>query len=150
LGYHPDIILARRRINDGMGAYVASQLIKAMVQKDIPVAGAKVLIMGLAFKENCPDLRNTRVVDILKELRGYRIQTEVYDPWASTEDAQREYGITPVQVLEDAQYDAIILAVAHQQFRDIGVAKIQALGKPAHVIYDLKYLFAAHETTLRL
>lgn len=150
LGYHPDIILAGRRINDGMGAYVASQLIKAMVQKDIPVAGAKVLIMGLAFKENCPDLRNTRVVDILKELRGYRIQTEVYDPWASTEDAQREYGITPVQVLEDGQYDAIILAVAHQQFRDIGVAKIQALGKPAHVIYDLKYLFAAHETTLRL
>jgi UDP-N-acetyl-D-galactosamine dehydrogenase len=150
LGYHPDIILAGRRINDGMGAYVASQLIKAMVQKDIPVAGAKVLIMGLAFKENCPDLRNTRVVDILKELRGYRIQTEVYDPWTSTEDAQREYSITPVQVLEDGQYDAIILAVAHQQFRDIGVAKIQALGKPAHVIYDLKYLFAAHETTLRL
>jgi UDP-N-acetyl-D-galactosamine dehydrogenase len=150
LGYHPDIILAGRRINDGMGAYVASQLIKAMVQKNISVSGSKVLIMGLAFKENCPDLRNTRVVDILKELRDYSIQTDVYDPWASTKDAQHEYGISLIRVLENGQYDAVILAVAHQQFREMGAENIRALGKPIHVLYDLKYMFAQSETTIRL
>lgn len=150
LGYHPDIILAGRRINEGMGAYVASQLIKALVNHAIPVAGAKVLIMGLAFKENCPDLRNTRVVDIIKELRSYQITADVYDPWVSPQAAEHEYGIQPVNQLEQGHYDAIMVAVAHQQFRDMGAHRIHDLGKPVHVLYDLKYLFPAHETTLRL
>ncbi|SKA84137.1 UDP-N-acetyl-D-galactosamine dehydrogenase [Thiothrix eikelboomii] len=150
LGYHPDIILAGRRINEGMGAYVASQLIKALVNHAIPVAGAKVLIMGLAFKENCPDLRNTRVVDIIKELRSYQIAADVYDPWVSPQEAEHEYGIQPISQLEQGHYDAIMVAVAHQQFRDLGVHRIHDLGKPVHVLYDLKYLFPAQETTLRL
>ena len=150
LGYHPDIILAGRRINEGMGAYVASQLIKALVNQAIPVAGAKVLIMGLAFKENCPDLRNTRVIDIVKELRTYQIEADIYDPWVSIAEAEHEYAITPVSALEQGHYDAIMIAVAHQQFRDMGAASIRALGKSNHVLYDLKYLFPQSETTLRL
>ncbi|WP_028490506.1 Vi polysaccharide biosynthesis UDP-N-acetylglucosamine C-6 dehydrogenase TviB [Thiothrix lacustris] len=150
LGYHPDIILAGRRINEGMGAYVASQLIKALVNQAIPVAGAKVLIMGLAFKENCPDLRNTRVIDIVKELRTYQIEADIYDPWVSVADAEHEYAITPVSTLAQGHYDAIMIAVAHQQFREMGAASIRALGKLNHVLYDLKYLFPQHETTLRL
>lgn len=150
LGYHPDIILAGRRINEGMGAYVASQLIKALVNQAIPVAGAKVLIMGLAFKENCPDLRNTRVVDIIRELRSYQIVADVYDPWVSPLEADHEYGIQPVSKLEQGHYDAIMIAVAHQQFRDMGAQRIHDLGKPTHVLYDLKYLFPQSETTLRL
>ncbi|WMP18888.1 Vi polysaccharide biosynthesis UDP-N-acetylglucosamine C-6 dehydrogenase TviB [Thiothrix lacustris] len=150
LGYHPDIILAGRRINEGMGAYVASQLIKALVNQAIPVAGAKVLIMGLAFKENCPDLRNTRVIDIVKELRTYQIEADIYDPWVSVAEAEHEYAITPVSTLAQGHYDAIMIAVAHQQFREMGAASIRALGKLNHVLYDLKYLFPQHETTLRL
>jgi UDP-N-acetyl-D-glucosamine/UDP-N-acetyl-D-galactosamine dehydrogenase len=150
LGYHPDIILAGRRINEGMGAYVASQLIKALVNHAIPVTNAKVLIMGLAFKENCPDLRNTRVVDIIKELRAYQIDADIYDPWVSQSEAEYEYGIQPVSQLEQGYYDAILVAVAHQQFRDMGAQRIRALGKTVHVLYDLKYLFPQNETTLRL
>lgn len=150
LGYHPDIILAGRRINEGMGAYVASQLIKALVNHNIPVAGANVLIMGLAFKENCPDLRNTRVIDIVKELRTYQIAADVYDPWVSSAESEQEYGITPVNTLKQGNYDAIMIAVAHQQFREMGAQRIHDLGKQTHVLYDLKYLFPQSETTLRL
>ncbi len=150
LGYQPEVILAGRRINDGMGAYVVSQLVKAMVKKRIQVEGAKVLVMGLAFKENCPDLRNTRVVDILDELNEYHIQADVYDPWVSAEEAQREYGVTPVPEPSGNHYDAIILAVAHQQFREVGALAMRNFGKLNHVFYDLKSVFPVEITDLRL
>ncbi|MFJ9989487.1 Vi polysaccharide biosynthesis UDP-N-acetylglucosamine C-6 dehydrogenase TviB [Pseudomonas putida] len=150
IGYHPEIILAGRRLNDSMGAYVVSQLVKSMVKRRIHVDGARVLIMGLTFKENCPDLRNTKVVDIVKELQDYNIQVDVHDPWVSVEEAQHEYGITPIQQPEAGAYDAVILAVAHQQFKDMGVERIRALGKSEHVLYDLKYLLPAAATDLRL
>lgn len=150
IGYHPEIILAGRRINDGMGEYVVSQLVKAMVKASISVAGARVLVMGLTFKENCPDLRNTRVVDIVDELEDYGIEPIVYDPWVSVLEAQHEYGITPVSEPEAGAYDAIILAVGHGQFRELGATGIRALGKDKHVLYDLKYLVNADESDLRL
>ena len=150
IGYHPEIILAGRRLNDGMGAYVVAQLVKAMAKRRVHVDGARILVMGLAFKENCPDLRNTRVVDIVTELQDYNCQVDVYDPWAAPEDAEREYGITPVAQPETGNYDGIVLAVAHHQFKAMGAAAIRALGKPGHVLYDLKYLLPAEESDLRL
>jgi len=150
IGYHPQIILAGRRLNDSMGAYVVTQLVKAMTKRRQQVDGARVLIMGLTFKENCPDLRNTRVVDIVKELADYQVQTDVYDPWVSPADAEHAYGITPVPQPEPGAYDAIIIAVAHHQFKSMGGAAIRALGKPEHVLYDLKYLLTAAESDLRL
>lgn len=150
LGYQPEVILAGRRINDGMGAYVVSQLIKAMVKRRIQADGANVLIMGLAFKENCPDLRNTRVVDILKELCEYDISADVYDPWVAEDDAKHEYNISPIHELVENRYDAIIVAVSHQQFIEMGVEKIRLLGKRIHILYDLKSLFPAEQTDLRL
>ncbi len=150
IGYHPQIILAGRRLNDSMGAYVVTQLVKAMTKRRLPVQGARILIMGLTFKENCPDLRNTRVVDIVKELAEYDVQADVFDPWANTAEAQHEYGITPVQQPEPGAYDAIIIAVAHRQFKAMGAAAIRALGKPEHVLYDLKYLLPAADSDLRL
>lgn len=150
IGYHPEIILAGRRINDSMGQYVVSQLVKAMMKKRIQVQGARVLVMGLAFKENCPDLRNTRIVDIVTELKDYGVQADVFDPWIAVEEAQREYAITPISQPEAATYDAIILAVGHQQFKEMGAAEIRALGKSEHILYDLKYLLPAEESDLRL
>ena len=150
IGYHPEIILAGRRLNDSMGTYVAAQLVKAMTKKRIQVEGAKVLVMGLAFKENCPALRNSRVVDVLAELKDYNCEVDVYDPWVTTEQAQHEYGITPVIKPNVASYDAIILAVAHRQFKEMGGAAIRALGKPNAVLYDLKYVLTANESDLRL
>jgi UDP-N-acetyl-D-galactosamine dehydrogenase len=150
IGYHPEIILAGRRLNDGMGAYVVTQLVKRMTQQRMHVRGARVLVMGLAFKENCPDLRNTRVVDILKEFQEYDVQAEVYDPWVDPAEAQHEYGIDPVQAPAAGTYDAIILAVAHREFSAMGVKAVRALGKEQHLLYDLKYLFPANESDLRL
>ncbi len=150
IGYHPEIILAGRRLNDSMGAYVVTQLVKAMTRKRLQVDGARVLIMGLTFKENCPDLRNTRVVDIIEELKDYKVQTDVFDPWADPAQAQHEYGITLVQNPESGAYDAIVLAVAHHQFKTMGVQSIRALGKPEHVLYDLKYLLPVDGSDLRL
>lgn len=150
IGYHPEIILAGRRLNDSMGTYVVAQLVKAMTKKRIQVEGAKVLVMGLTFKENCPDLRNTRVVDIVAELKDYNCDVHVYDPWASVEEAQHEYGITPIAKANTGGYDAIILAVAHHQFKDMGATAIRALGKPTAVLYDLKYVLSAQESDLRL
>ncbi len=150
IGYHPQIILAGRRLNDSMGAYVVTQLVKTMTQRRIHVQGARVLVMGLAFKENCPDLRNTRIVDIVTELAEYDVQADVYDPWVSTEEAQHEYGITPVGQLEPAAYDAIIIAVAHDQFKSMGAPALRALGKPQHVLYDLKYVLPAADSDMRL
>ena len=150
IGYHPEIILAGRRLNDSMGAYVVTQLFKAMTRRRLQVDGARILIMGLTFKENCPDLRNTRVVDIVKELADYNVQAEVFDPWASAPEAQHEYGITLVQQPAVGVYDAIVIAVAHHQFKAMGLAAIRALGKPEHVLYDLKYLLPASDSDLRL
>jgi UDP-N-acetyl-D-galactosamine dehydrogenase len=150
IGYHPEIILAGRRLNDSMGAYVVTQLVKAMTQRRIQVQGARVLVMGLAFKENCPDLRNTRIVDIVHELAEYDVQADVYDPWVSGDEAQHEYGITPVTALAPASYDAIIIAVAHDQFKAMGAATLRALGKPEHVLFDLKYVLPADASDLRL
>jgi UDP-N-acetyl-D-galactosamine dehydrogenase len=150
IGYHPEIILAGRRLNDGMGAYVVSQLVKAMLKRRIHVDGARVLVMGLTFKENCPDLRNTKVVDIVRELTDYNIEVDVYDPWVSVEEAQQEYGITPIAEPAVNTYDGIVLAVAHEEFRALGAENIHRHGKAEHVLYDLKYLLSAAESDLRL
>ena len=150
IGYHPQIILAGRRLNDSMGAYVVSQLVKAMTKRRLQVEGARILVMGLAFKENCPDLRNTRVVDIVKELQDYNCKVDVYDPWISTEEAFHEYGISLVTKPGLGTYVAIIVAVAHNQFREMGSEAIRSLGVPGHVLYDLKYLFPVQESDLRL
>lgn len=150
LGYHPEVILAGRRINDGMGAYVAEQVIKLMTRKRIHVVDANILVMGLTFKENCPDLRNTRVVDILREFKAYNANVDVYDPWVNAEEARHEYGITPVAQLQEGKYDAIILAVSHQQFIDMGLEKIRSIGKPNSVLYDVKYLFRPDQVDGRL
>ena len=150
IGYHPEVILAGRRINDSMGRYVVSELVKAMVKRRVHVAGAKVLIMGLTFKENCPDIRNTKVVDILAELKEYGVTADVFDPWVDAAEAQHEYGITPVQQPEQGSYDAVILAVGHKQFRDLGAQGIRAFSKPGGVLYDLKYVLSAADSDLRL
>lgn len=150
VGYHPEIILAGRRLNDGMGAYVASQLVKEMLKKRIHVDGARVLILGLTFKENCPDLRNTKVVNIIAELQDYGVEVDCYDPWINAEEAKREYGIIPVTELSTGVYDGIVLAVAHKEFAVMGAEKIRALGKQAHVLYDLKYVLPSFEADLRL
>ena len=150
VGYHPEIILAGRRLNDGMGAYVVSQLVKSMLKKRIQVDGARVLVLGLTFKEDCPDLRNTKVVDIIGELSDYGINVDCYDPWINVADAEHEYNITPVSAPDQGAYDAVIIAVAHKQFREMGAEGIRALGKPEHVLYDLKYILPADAADLRL
>lgn len=150
IGYHPEIILAGRRLNDGMGAYVVSQVVKSMLKRRIHVEGARVLVMGLTFKENCPDLRNTRVVDIVQELQEFNVLADVYDPWIDIKEAEHEYGITPITSLENGVYDAIIIAVAHDQFKSMGVKAIKDLGKADHVLYDLKYVVSREDSDLRL
>ncbi|MEX1056795.1 MAG: nucleotide sugar dehydrogenase, partial [Natronospirillum sp.] len=150
VGYHPEMILAGRRINDNMGTYVAGQLIKAMIKQHIAIAGCSILIMGLSFKENCPDLRNTRVVDIIRELESCGVLVEVYDPWVNSDNAATEYGITMVQQPKRGAYNAVVIAVGHQQFKDLGIEGIRALGQPTHVLYDLKYLFPTEQTDVRL
>jgi nucleotide sugar dehydrogenase len=150
IGYHPEIILAGRRLNDSMGAYVVTQLVKGMIKKKIQVEGAKVLVLGLSFKENCPDIRNTKIIDIVKELQEYHVDVDVYDPWIDSEETQHEYGITPVNQPTAGQYDAVILAVAHNEFKEMGIEAIRSLGKTSHVLYDLKYVLAQSESDIRL
>ncbi|WP_086077435.1 Vi polysaccharide biosynthesis UDP-N-acetylglucosamine C-6 dehydrogenase TviB [Bordetella genomosp. 13] len=150
IGYHPEIILAGRRLNDSMGSYVVSQLVKCMTKKRIHVQGARVLVMGLTFKENCPDLRNTRVVDIVRELADYDVAVDVYDPWVDPDEAEHEYGFKPVAQPREGAYDAIILAVSHRQFVEMGAQAIRSFGKSSHVLYDLKYVLAPNEADLRL
>lgn len=150
IGYNPEIILAGRRLNDSMGEYVVTQLVKNMIKKRIQVEGAKVLILGLSFKENCPDVRNTKVIDIVHELQEYNIEVDVYDPWVDAVEAQKEYGVKPVNEPTANSYDSIILAVAHSEFVDMGVAHIRSLGKHNHVLYDLKYVFDKDATDIRL
>jgi UDP-N-acetyl-D-galactosamine dehydrogenase len=137
LGYNPEIILAGRRMNDGMGAYVASQTIKLMLKKGIQVLGSNIIIMGFTFKENCPDVRNTRVVDIYHALQEYNVSITVYDPWANPDNVKREYGIEIVNTLPSDKFDTAIVAVAHRQFRKKEV-DFSAILRPNHVIYDVK------------
>ncbi|AUL69746.1 Vi polysaccharide biosynthesis UDP-N-acetylglucosamine C-6 dehydrogenase TviB [Escherichia coli] len=143
IGYNPEVILSGRRINDAMGEYVASQLVKKMIKKKIKIDCADVLIMGLAFKENCPDLRNTKVIDIIKSLRDYNINAEVYDPWVSPDEAAQEYGININNKVPPKKYDAILFAVAHNEFKDMTKEEILSLTKNNYVIYDLKYIIAS-------
>jgi UDP-N-acetyl-D-galactosamine dehydrogenase len=150
MGYHPQVILAGRRINDGMGAYVASQLVKAMLKRRVHVDGARVLILGLTFKENCPDLRNTRVVDVVAELRDYGVDVDVHDPWVDKADVQQEYGLVLVSTPEPEAYDGVILAVAHDCYREAGAAALRGYGRLGHVFCDLKSVFARDESDLRL
>ena len=150
VGYHPQVILAGRRINDNMGSYAVSQLVKQMIRRKIEVDGAKVLVMGLTFKENCPDLRNTRVVDIINELKEYNVAVDVYDPWVDAEAAHEEYAIDMLPAPVEGSYDAIVVAVAHDQFRQAGAATLRKLGKDEHVLFDLKYVFTKDESDFRL
>ncbi len=149
-GYLPQVILAGRRINDGMGAHVALQLVKAMIRRRMHVAGARVLIMGLSFKENCPDIRNSRVIDIIRELGDLDAQVDVFDPWVNHEDATIEYGLRLTARPLPGAYDAIVIAVAHDRFRELGAARIHAFGKPEHVVFDIKGLLARGDADLRL
>ena len=150
IGYHPDVILAGRRINDGMGSYIADRVIKHMTRKHIHVVGSRILIMGLSFKENCPDLRNTRVVDVIKSLDDYNAKVDVFDPWVAKDEAQEEYGLALIDEPDPAAYDAVILAVAHDSFKELGVEKIRAFGKDACVIFDVKYCLPISEDIHRL
>ncbi len=150
IGYHPEVILSGRRINDSMGEYVVLQMIKLMLKKRIHVRDANILVMGLTFKENCPDLRNTRVVDIVQELKSYGVNVDVYDPWVDPEEAVAEYNIRPIDKPQAGTYDGIILAVAHRQFKAMSIDDIRALTRTESVIYDLKYLFPADQTDARL
>lgn len=150
VGYHPEMILAGRRLNDGMGQYVVSQMVKQMVKKRIQVESAKVLVMGLTFKENCPDLRNTKVVDIVEELKEYNINADIVDPWCSNEEAKHEYGLELTGTPEEGTYDAIILAVSHDEFKQMGTENIRKLGKDKHVLYDLKYVLPKTDVDMRL
>lgn len=150
IGYHPEIILAGRRLNDSMGEYVVSQLVKAMTKRRIHVDQSRVLVLGFTFKENCPDLRNTKVVDIVRELEQYNVSVDVYDPWIDSEEADHEYAIKPVETPTLGGYDAVIIAVAHNQFVELGVEGIRAFGKSNHVLYDLKYVLGAEQSDIRL
>jgi UDP-N-acetyl-D-glucosamine/UDP-N-acetyl-D-galactosamine dehydrogenase len=150
IGYHPEIILAGRRLNDSMGVYIAAQFVKAMLKKGIHVDGSRILVMGLTFKENCPDIRNTRVIDIIHEMMSYNVVVDVYDPWANAGDVEREHGLVMTHQPQENTYDGVLIAVAHHQFKEMGEAQIRSLGKSTHVLYDLKYLLPQHASDLRL
>ena len=150
VGYYPEIILTGRKLNDSMGKYVANEIINLMTKKRIQVVDSNILVMGLTFKEDCPDIRNTRVVDVVQELSGFHCNIDVYDPWIDKEESIREYGITPVEQPEPGKYDAVIIAVAHHQFKAMGITAIRALGKKNHVLYDIKYIFPAEKVDGRL
>ncbi|MEI2790780.1 MAG: Vi polysaccharide biosynthesis UDP-N-acetylglucosamine C-6 dehydrogenase TviB [Steroidobacteraceae bacterium] len=150
IGYHPEMILAGRRINDNMGIYVAQQVAQLMIQRQIMVKGSRVLVMGLTFKEDCPDVRNTKIVDVVQELKKYGCNVDVFDPWADADEAEREYKLRPVRKIKSGTYDAVIMGVAHQEFRDMGIKKVRALGKKKHVLYDIKYVFRSDDVDGRL
>jgi UDP-N-acetyl-D-galactosamine dehydrogenase len=150
VGYHPEMILAGRRLNDNMGSYVAQQVAQLMIRRRIQVRDSRILIMGLTFKENCPDVRNTKVVDVVRELRTFGARVDVYDPWADPVAAEHEYGLKLARKLRRATYDAIVLAVAHNQFRQMGIERVRALARRTHVLYDIKHVFRASEVDGRL
>jgi len=150
VGYHPEIILAGRRLNDNMAAYVTSEILKLMANKRLRIKDSRVLVMGLAFKENCPDLRNSKVIDVIRELRDYNAQVDVYDPWIDRKEAQHEYGVKPLAALGKARYDAVIMAVGHKEFKEMGVKAVRKLLKPSGVLYDIKHIFRRDEVDGRL
>jgi UDP-N-acetyl-D-galactosamine dehydrogenase len=150
LGYNPEIILAGRRMNDAMASFVSSQLIKLLARKGIKINQSKILILGLSFKEDCPDIRNTKVVDIISELKEYNCNVSVYDPWVDKFSAKKEYDIDLLDKPEIDKYDAIVITVAHKQFKKLGIKKIKSFGKSKHIIYDLKYLFSQAQVEKRL
>jgi UDP-N-acetyl-D-galactosamine dehydrogenase len=150
VGHHPDVILAGRRTNDGMGLYIASEVIRLMVRKGINPVQARILILGLAFKENCPDLRNTRVVDIVHALHAYNAAVDIHDPWVSAAEAEHEYAITPVAEPASGGYDAVIVAVGHRQFVAMGAEGVRRFGKPSSIVYDVKYVLPREAVDGRL
>jgi UDP-N-acetyl-D-glucosamine/UDP-N-acetyl-D-galactosamine dehydrogenase len=151
IGYHAEVILAGRRINDGMGPHVAGEVIKLMARKGISTPKSKILVLGFTFKEACPDVRNTKIIDIVRELQSYNIQVDIYDPWISVDEAEHEYGVRPMEAMPaDGAYDAVVLAVAHPQFKEWGARRIHAFGKPNHVLYDVKALLPKADADGRL
>jgi UDP-N-acetyl-D-galactosamine dehydrogenase len=150
VGYRPEMILAGRRINNGMASYVVSQLIKKMTNRKIEVSGSKALIMGLTFKENCPDIRNTKVIDIVNELNEYEVNVDIMDPWCNPNEASEAYGLMLTKTMEEGTYDSILVAVAHDEFKDMGIEAIRKLGRSNHVLYDLKCVLAKDDVDLRL
>ena len=151
VGYHPEIILAGRRLNDSMGAYVAAEFVKDLARRGLPIRNARVLVLGLTFKENTPDLRNSRVIDVIRELEDYGIVVDVHDPWVDPAEATREYGIRPLPRPEEGVYDGVLLAVAHRQFHELGAEGIRRFGVPGrHTLYDLKHVLGADDADLRL
>ncbi|HQR72861.1 MAG TPA: Vi polysaccharide biosynthesis UDP-N-acetylglucosamine C-6 dehydrogenase TviB [Burkholderiaceae bacterium] len=150
IGYHPEMILAGRRINDNMGIYVAQQVAQLMIGRRIQVKDSRILVMGLTFKENCPDVRNSKVADVVRELGKYGAKVDVHDPWADAGEARHEYGIQLARRLKAGTYDAIVMAVAHDEFRKLGIARIREYGRKEHVLYDIKYVFRADEVDGRL
>ncbi len=150
VGHHPEIILAGRRLNDNMGSYVAGQVTKLMIKKRIHVVDANILIMGLTFKENCPDIRNSKVVDLVSELKGYNCQVDVYDPWVDIKRAEAEYNLSLIKKPELGKYDAIVLAVAHKEFRELTAEEVRSYGKDVSIIFDIKFLFEESEVDGRL
>jgi len=149
VGYHPEVILAGRRVNDGMGGYIASQTVRLMIKRGLPVQGARILLLGLAFKENCPDIRNTRVVDVINELAEYGALVDVHDPWVDAGEAQHEYGID-VLAEPGADYDAVLLAVSHREFIEQGAAALRAFGKEGAILVDVKGVLPLEDADLRL
>jgi UDP-N-acetyl-D-galactosamine dehydrogenase len=150
IGYHPEMILAGRRLNDNMAIYVAGEITKLMNRKRIHVNGARVLVLGITFKENCPDIRNSKVVDVVRELQKFGAAVDVYDPWAGVAECQHEYGLKPVRRLVPKSYDVAVVAVAHGEFRELGAAGVHRLCKKNHVVYDIKHVFAAADVDGRL
>ncbi|MBX5460609.1 MAG: Vi polysaccharide biosynthesis UDP-N-acetylglucosamine C-6 dehydrogenase TviB [Steroidobacteraceae bacterium] len=150
IGYHPEMILAGRRLNDNMAIYVAQEIVKLMNQRRIHVNGSQVLVLGATFKENCPDIRNSKVFDVVKELQKFGAKVDVYDPWADSAECKHEYGVRLVKSLEPRRYDAIVVAVAHREFKEMGVKGVRKLGRKNHVLYDIKHVFKASEVDGRL
>jgi UDP-N-acetyl-D-galactosamine dehydrogenase len=150
IGYHPEMILAGRRLNDNMALYVAGEIIKLMTAKRIHVKGARTLVLGITFKENCPDIRNSKVIDVVRELEKYGAEVDIYDPWADAQECHHEYGVRPIRKLNSTGYDAAIVAVAHRQFREMGAAGVRRLCRKNHVLYDIKHVFRAAEVDGRL
>ena len=150
IGYNPEMILSGRRINDGMGPYVAETVVKLMTQNKIHTVDSKILLLGFTFKENCPDVRNTRVIDIVHEFENYHANVDVYDPWVDPEEAHEEYGVAPISDLAEGSYDAIIVAVSHKEFVEMGVENIRKLGKQKHILFDVKHVFSKQDVDARL
>jgi UDP-N-acetyl-D-glucosamine/UDP-N-acetyl-D-galactosamine dehydrogenase len=150
IGYHPEMILAGRRLNDNMAIYVANQIVELLTRKRIHIKGCRALVLGLTFKENCPDIRNSKVVDLIRELQKYGANVDVYDPWADRRESAREYQLRPVRSLVRNRYDVAILAVAHRQFRELGAAAVRRVCRRKHVLYDIKHVFSAAEVDGRL